>query len=426
MLDGPVLILTDMKKTLVQQAKLFLESRLEQNLGLLEEMVSINSYTENGAGVDALGRLTEQIFGRFLGFSSTRVPAVPEGRGHHLFLEQSGISSERIAFVSHLDTVFTAEEEYDNRFTWRVDGDRIYGPGVGDIKGGTIMALMILETLQAVCPETFERMSWTVALNAAEERLDLSFTDYLQRQLDDDTQAVLVMEGSASTVADEWPLVVARKGRVDFDITVTGRGAHAGTFFEHGVNAIVGAAPLITRIADLTDPAHHLTVNIGRINGGTVLNRVPHRVLIAGEMRAYDTAVLRNAAEQLSATVDAAAREDSDPIRTYQCGFSDVLPGWPRNDRTDGLFHLWRTVGAELGLNVCPQQRGGLSDGNLLWQRYCTLDGLGPTGRNYHCSEQDPDRGKEQEYIVPSSFVPKALMSVMAIEELVTGGGINT
>jgi hypothetical protein len=58
--------------------------------------------------------------------------------------------------VSHLDTVFPPEEEARNNFHWSVEGDRIFGPGTHDIKGGTVMMWLVLRALQAQAPEVFE------------------------------------------------------------------------------------------------------------------------------------------------------------------------------------------------------------------------------------------------------------------------------
>ena len=64
-----------------------------------------------------------------------------------------------------------------------------------------------------------------------------------------------------------------------------------------------------------------------------------------------------------------------------------------------------------------PEARGGLSDGNLLWNLCPTLDGLGPSGDNDHCSERSPDGAKLPEYVTPSSLVPKALVNALAVEK---------
>jgi glutamate carboxypeptidase len=48
-----------------------------------------------------------------------------------------------------------------------------------------------------------------------------------------------------------------------------------------------------------------------------------------------------------------------------------------------------------------------------------TLDGLGPSGENAHCSERSEDGSKEQEYVLASSFVPKAVLNTVAIIGLI-------
>ena len=72
-------------------------------------------------------------------------------------------------------------------------------------------------------------------------------------------------------------------------------------------------------------------------------------------------------------------------------------------------------------MKVFPEERGGLSDGNLLWDGVPTLDGLGPWGDNDHCSERSPDGSKLPEFVQVSSFVPKALLNCVAITKLVRG-----
>ena len=64
------------------------------------------------------------------------------------------------------------------------------------------------------------------------------------------------------------------------------------------------------------------------------------------------------------------------------------------------------------------EERGGLSDGNLIWDAVPTLDGLGPWGDNDHCSERSPDGAKLPEFVDASSFVPKAMLNIIAIQKL--------
>ena len=64
------------------------------------------------------------------------------------------------------------------------------------------------------------------------------------------------------------------------------------------------------------------------------------------------------------------------------------------------------------------ESRGGLSDGNQLWDVVPTLDGLGPAGDHDHCSERSDDGLKLPEYVDRTSFVPKAALNVRALEQL--------
>jgi glutamate carboxypeptidase len=70
-------------------------------------------------------------------------------------------------------------------------------------------------------------------------------------------------------------------------------------------------------------------------------------------------------------------------------------------------------------MQTLPEQRGGLSDGNLLWEHVPTLDGLGPTGNNAHCSERAPDGSKEPEFVLLSSLAPKIRLNLAAITRLI-------
>src|SRR5438552_14696215 len=126
----------------------FLRYQMPDALELLRQMVGINSFTWNREGVNKLGRFTSECFAPF-GFTAEFVPSVNPNYGDHLVLTRRGRSSKSIAMVSHLDTVFPPEEESRNNFHWQLEGDRIYGPGTHDIKGGSVMMWRVLSALRS-------------------------------------------------------------------------------------------------------------------------------------------------------------------------------------------------------------------------------------------------------------------------------------
>jgi glutamate carboxypeptidase len=396
-----------------------LTRRLPETLAILERMVAINSFTANKSGVIELAALTAETFAP-LGFTAETIPSTNPDWAPHLVLTKTGHSPQAIMMVSHLDTVFPPEEEARNNFRWSQEGDRIFGPGTHDIKGGTALMWLVLTALRELAPEAFHRVTWKLCFNSSEECLSQDFGDVCRQRLTPQTLAALVFESEGRNDAGQPCLVQARKGRLTWRASVRGRGAHAGSFHHHGANAVVQLARVIERINALNDPVRHLTVNPATISGGTVLNRVPHEAVVEGELRALDPATLESARSALLALRgpgDVKAVGDGFPCEIAVEILSESR-AWPRNADTDRIAAIWQRVSAAEGTPLVTQTRGGLSDGNLIWDAVPTLDGLGPYGENSHCSERSADGTKLPEFVEVSSFVPKARINVLAILEL--------
>ena len=403
----------------------FCQSELGTTWEFLREMVAINSFTTNAHGVNRLGALTADRFSS-LGFVARFLEPSHSEHGRHLVLRRGPPDAPTIAMVSHLDTVFPEAEERQNDFRWRVEGRRIYGPGTNDIKGGTALMHLLMSALSEHAPAMFEATQWVLLWNACEEVISKDFAAICRAELPAErTRACLVFEADGGE-DERFSLVSARKGRATFRIEVAGRGAHAGTQHHRGANAVVQLAELVGRLAALTDYRTHLTVNVAGVEGGTVANRVPHHARAHGEMRAFDPVVYRNARAEILGMSGVgsvhSADDDAHPC-TVSVHWEDETGPWPRNPATDDLIALWQRTGESLGFVVGAEERGGLSDGNVTWGQFPTIDGLGPRGDNSHCSERSSDGKKEQEWVDAESFVPKAVLNAMAIETLLTRAG---
>lgn len=398
----------------------YLKSELPAALELLRQMVGINSFTLNPEGVNRLARFTAESFAP-LGFTAEYVASTNPKFGKHLVLTRKGNGDKCIAMVSHLDTVFPAEEEARNNFHWSVEGDRIFGPGTHDIKGGTVMIWLVLRALHEHAPAVFTDITWKLFFNSSEEMFSPDFGVVCRERFEKKTLAALVFEAEGR-LGEERLLVLARKGRATWRVTVTGRGSHAGGKHSHGANAVVQLGQLLPRIAALTDYSRDLTVNVGTVSGGTVLNRVPHEAVAEGELRAFEAAVYNEAKAALFAF--AGPGEVLSPADGFRCAVKvEILTEsrpWPRNEPTDRLCSFWVQAGRDLNLPVSGYERGGLSDGNQIWDVVPTLDGLGPWGDGDHCSERSADGSKLPEFVEINGIIPKAALNVVAIIKLVT------
>ncbi|MCW5556327.1 MAG: M20/M25/M40 family metallo-hydrolase [Verrucomicrobiae bacterium] len=392
-----------------------LHQRFPAALDLLREMVGINSWTENREGVNRVGRLTASAF-EPLGFAAEFVASCHSGWGDHLVMSRAGRSGRVVGMVSHLDTVFPPEEEERNGFRWSVEGRRVFGPGTHDIKGGTVLMWLVLDALKSLAPEVWEQLGWRLFWNSSEEMLSPDFGALCRARLDPSGAIALVFEAEGRGPGVRR-LVVARKGRGTWRVEVAGRGAHAGVHHARGANAIVQLARTLERIASLTDSERDLTVNVGVVRGGGGLNRVPHLAEAEGEFRAFTPEVYawaRARLQELAGPGTVCSPFDGFPCQVTVDIRSETRP-WPRNPATDDLIAHFVAAATDFGDRVEPESRGGLSDGNSLWDHVPTLDGLGPSGDNDHCSERSPDGSKLPEYADLDSFVPKAALNVLAI-----------
>ena len=405
-----------------QAIKAFLETNLDGYLESLRRMVAINSFTENPTGVDALGDLTAGLFAP-LGFTAERVRSTTPRYGHHLVMTRQGRHGQKgrtLGLISHLDTVFPPAEEQANNFHWRVEGERIYGPGTNDIKGGTLVMFMILDAIRTFAPEALDEVNWVLLLDASEEQDADDFGRLCLERLEAFNPLAALIFEAGYVNSHVFNLVAARKGMAQYAVAVEGKGAHAGAAHDAGINAIVQLADTVQKIAALTDYGRGVTFNVGTIQGGTVTNRVPHYAEARGEMRAFDAAAYQ---EKLSALLalpeQVVVQNGNGQGAKVRITVERKTQPWPRNPQTDALIEVWRAAAEQLGWQVRPEYRGGLSDGNHIYHRIPTLDGLGPAGMNAHCSERSADGSKDQEYVLVSSFVPKTLLNTLAILNLI-------
>lgn len=395
-----------------------MQKDINRYLDILEKMVAINSWTENGPGVDALGDYTARLFAP-LGFTAEKIPAA-FGPGSHLVLKKRGKGSQSLGLVSHLDTVYPPEEEKENDFRFAMDGNLIYGPGTNDIKGGTLLIYMLIEALAEKRSELYESVNWCILLDATEETRSDDFGLLCRRELPAEAAGCLVFE-AGNFLHDTFSLVTARKGRGVFRIAASGRGGHAGTAHRRGASAIDLLTRAAAEVNGFTDYDRGLTFNIGGIRGGSGLNRIAENAEADVEMRAFDPEAFAYGREKilslaqrhtlLSGDGSAAAKLTVEEIRS--------VPAWPDNEKTNGLFAAYQRAAKGLGFTVEKEERGGLSDGNWIWDHVPVLDGLGPAGEFSHMSGKE--NREEREYILVSSLIPKTLLNVGGVEEILKG-----
>lgn len=287
--------------------------------------------------------------------------------------------------VGHSDTVWnvgtlqTMPIEIRNRL--------MYGPGTFDMKGG--LAQMVF-AVRAVHELGLEPNVAPVAYVVSDEEFGSPYSQRHTAQLARRADRAWIVEPASGP---EGLIKTGRKGYGTYDATVTGHAAHAGLDPEDGASAIVGAAGLIRRLHELNAYPRGMTVNVGKIEGGTRTNVVPAECRFTIDFRADTRADL----ESLSRAIEGMASDVPGTSVDLTGGIEQPpLERTPRNRR---LWDLVREAGATLGLELEEAFVGGGSDGNITSAHTATVDGLGPRGDGAHARDEHvaldslPERG---------------------------------
>jgi glutamate carboxypeptidase len=364
-------------------------ARHERFLTELEAMVNVDcgSYTPDGVNQVA-DAVAASLAG--LGATTERVAHHPEGaepRLGDLVIGRLAGGGPRLLLIGHMDTVFETGTAAVRPF--RRAGDRAFGPGVSDMKAGLLAGLHALGALG----EISQRPSVTFVANPDEE-IGSPFSTPHIRALTAEHDAALVLECARAN----GDIVSARKGIADYEVTLTGRAAHAGVEPEKGRSAILAAAKQIVALHALNGRWPSVTLNAGVVQGGTRPNVVAASCGYELDLRAATTAEFDAAAAEVERLVAAPPV----PGVTAALRRSAFHPPWERSATGERLAALAIVIAGEIGVDLRDASTGGASDANTTAALGLpTLDGLGPIGGDDHSAD---------EWLDLSSIIPRVTL----------------
>jgi glutamate carboxypeptidase len=306
--------------------------------------------------------------------SIDRIPA--NDFGEHLRIRAFTKANDKpaILLLGHTDTVHPRGSIQTR--PWRVEANRIYGPGVFDMKSNCALAIEILRALDA--RGTAPTIPITLLLTCDEESGSPNGRALVEAEAKN-ARVVLVLEPSASGGRAK----TARKGTGMFTIDVAGRAAHAGLDPEKGVNAVLELARQTVRLHELNDPANGTNVTVTMFAGGTASNVVPAHAVAEVDMR-FTSLDLGAAVE---AGILAAKPYDSRASVTVNGGIN--RPPLERTAKVVELYHRAREIAALLDFDLGEASVGGGSDGNFAAALGVpVLDGLGIEGDGAHADHE--------------------------------------
>jgi len=370
----------------------------------LKDMVSIESGTMDAPG---LSRMADYAEGRLkaLGFQVERSQA-GEAKRDLLVGRLDGQGKRRLMLIAHMDTIYWPGILASQPI--RQEGNKLYGPGIADDKGGMAVMLHALAILKDAGWTDFARL--TVLFNADEESGSRGSGNVIA-DLGEQHDVVLSYEPTAAKeVGGSEGVLLAAAGGAAVTMTVKGRAAHAGVAPQLGRNALIEAAHQMLQTRDIAKDIPGAQLNWTLLETGKTRNQIPETATVGGDFRL--TAL--GADEKLLAALRAKAAASKlvpDTEVTFTLGA--LRQPFVGGERTLALAKRAQAIYAELDnrpLQLVPGTGGGTDAGFANRSgKPAVLESLGLAGWGYHAKD---------EYIDIESIVPRLYLSTRLLMDL--------
>jgi glutamate carboxypeptidase len=345
----------------------YLKTEQQAMIKMLAQWVNQDSPTLDKTAVDTMGQMIVEAFVEEAGGTLEATYSQSELGDHYRVTYGQG--DRQILVLCHFDTVWPLGETQKRPFT--IEAGYGKGPGVHDMKGGTLIGLFALKAIRHLGLKPNHKLVYL--LTSDEEIGSPSSRQFIEAE-GQKSSYCLVLEGSLG-----GPLTTWRKGVGRFDLEITGVPAHSGIEPQKGVSAIEELARQIQALHTMTDFDRGVTVNVGAMSGGERANIVARQAQAKIDLRVMTRA---DGEEFTRRILDLKPHLPGSNMR-----ISGGINRWPFEETPAGLalFQKARSIANDLGFDVGKIGSGGGSDGNFVAALGVpTLDGLGSLGGGAH------------------------------------------
>ena len=343
---------------------------------VLEDICNIESPSNYKEGVDAVGEYFVKL-AEERGWRCERFPQKKFGDVFCITMNQSSAKAP-IALSGHMDTVHPLGL-FGIPAVHR-DGDRIYGPGVVDCKGGIVAGLLAMHALDEYGYSDRPVMMLLQSNEEVGSGIENKAPIRLICDKAKDAVAFLNLEGCG-----QGRIALERKGIAGFRFHISGVSAHASLCATAGASAIREAAYKIIEL-EKNNENDGLTFNCGVIRGGSVRNTVPAECEFELDVR-FSSGEQLERAKQIIQKISDTVYVDGCSCRVEM---TNLRVAMERCDRNVELLRIANAAFEENGLSVlAPVMGSGGSDAaDVTAYGIPCLDSLGVAGGRIHSKEE--------------------------------------
>ena len=355
------------------------DGQADSALETVTELAAIESGSGDAEGLAEMAAILESRL-LTLDFDVRRVTSEVDVLADSLVATKTGSGTQHVMLMAHMDTVF--ERGTLDTMPIRLDGTRLYGPGVVDAKGGIAVILHGLEILKDIGWDDYA--SITVLFNPDEE-IGSAGSGPLISTLAKDMDTVLSFEVGGSRARNMAWVLAGTASYVQVTMEITGLSSHAGSNPGKGRNAVIELAHQLLRTKDVAAGIDGAQLNWTNVVSDDAYNKIPdHAVAIA------DVRITKSGADDaLLASLQAKVSEDSIVNGTTTTFSMKMLrPGFNANDAVIEAAELVQRMHREISsreVYYVPMVMGATDAGYAaVSDNVAVVEGLGPWGADYH------------------------------------------
>lgn len=253
---------------MLKQIESYIDSKREEMIETWKTLVNLEGKAPEKECMDKVADYLYKIFSE-AGVDCVLTETIPEAPKVLTGIIGADRPGEPVIFSGHYDTVFVKGTYGENPF--RIEGEKAFGPGVLDMKGGIVISLYVIKALQEA---GWKERPIKIVFNGDEEggKHHMLAGEIIKKAADGCKCAFNMETGPIDN-----SICVGRKGAMGATFTVQGVSAHSGNNFEVGRNAIIEAAHKMIAIDKLTNMDLGTHMNVAIVHGGTVFNSIPDK-----------------------------------------------------------------------------------------------------------------------------------------------------
>jgi glutamate carboxypeptidase len=336
------------------------------------ELVTENSFSWNKEGTDRVAAKVVEKLGPVLPIHRV---VEQEKVGDLRLLSNVSFGEKSIYVLAHMDTVFPPDHPFQE--CW-IEGNRLRGPGAGDMKAGVVT--VIYAALALAEAGVLDRVPLTLVFAGDEEvgavASRATYGEEIRHAL-----ACLVVEGAGK----EGEIVLSRFGKIGGRLECRGRDQHVGAKELQKASAILEMAHKTIGIEELNGSFPDTRLNVGKVEGGLGPATIPASATALLDVRWKDQSHRDRIVDAIREVV---SRKEL-PGCASELVILNERPAWPATPGTERLAALVQEAGAEVGQTIGFEHRMGSSDSNFFGAAGVpTVDGIGPICEGYHTAEE--------------------------------------